>query len=185
MRQLFAAALLFLAVVALPARATDLNRCIGADGHPVFTDKPCEDLGATVRPEPAAAPTSGTSTAERAHPRDCARTTDTLQKGLQAAIAAGDVNQVAAFYHWPGISSAESEEILKRLQVIAARPVLSLDLIRPQQAQGSDGYRTVASELPREASAIEVVQVRSAGDPERIHTVLMLIPYAGCWWVHF
>ena len=185
MRPLLAALFLLLAVIAPPARATDLNRCVGADGHSVFTDKPCEDVGAKVRPEPAAAPTSGTAVADRTRSHDCARTTDALRNGLQAAVAAGDVNQVAAFYHWPGITSAESEDILKRLQAIAARPLLSLNLIRPRQPQDADVYRTVASEQPGEASAIDLVQARSTGDPEPVHTVLSLTQYAGCWWVHF
>ena len=190
MRLLFTAALLWLAVVAAPARAADLNRCVAADGHPVFTDKPCADVGATIRPEPAAAPAPDATGAQPKRPRNCARTTDELRDGLRAALATGDVNQVASFYHWPGISGAESEDILKRLQAIAERPTLALDLIRPRQAQTADGYRTVASEQAAEASAIEpaaieLVQARSTDDPERIRTVLSLTPSAGCWWVRF
>jgi hypothetical protein len=201
MRLLIAAVLLSLAVMMVPARAADLNRCIGADGNPVFTDKPCEDVGATLRPQPpAAAPSgsapagSGPSTMRLAHSRDCARTPDALREGLRSALATGDVNQVAAFYHWPGISSAESEGILTRLQTIAARPLLSLDLIRPHQTQTAEDHRTIASEQVAESAmepaaiepaAIEIVQARTPDDPERVRTVLPLTQYAGCWWVRF
>jgi hypothetical protein len=197
MRLLIAAVLLSLAAIVLPAHAADLNRCIGADGHPVFTDKPCEDVGATLRPQPPAAAPAGSSQApmQLAHSRDCARTTDALRDGLRTALATGNVNQVAAFYHWPGISGAESEGILTRLQTLAARPLLSLDLIRPHQTQTAEGHRSVGAEQDAEAStiepadvqpaAIELVQARSPDDPERVRTVLSLTQYAGCWWVRF
>ncbi len=46
--------LFLLMLAALPAHAADVHRCIGADGGAIFTDKLCENIGASVRPEPAA-----------------------------------------------------------------------------------------------------------------------------------
>ena len=51
--------LLLLATAAVPrtAAAQAVQRCIGADGRTVFTDRRCEEIGAVQRvPAPAAPP---------------------------------------------------------------------------------------------------------------------------------
>ncbi len=188
MRLIAIAAFVLFAAIALPAHAAGLNRCIDPDGHSVFTDKSCEDVGAVVRPVPAPSPAFGTAGgAQRVHVhvRDCARSTDDLQSGLEAALAARDVNRVAGFYQWAGISSDESASILKRLQAITDRPLAAVNLIRSHQPVDENGYETVASAQPSEASAIELVQTRSANDPTPARTGFALSRYMGCWWIHF
>ena len=186
MRLILAALLVLLALVALPARANGLNRCIAAGGGSIFTDQSCEDIGATVRPEPI--PTSGAVSTGRLRVHGCSRTTGDLQYGLQSALAAGDVNQIASFYHWPGITTQRSVAILKRLQAIADHPLLSIDLIHPQQTQpppDTDGYETVATARHGEAIGIQIVQTRSDTNAMPVRTVFALTQYLGCWWVHF
>lgn len=178
--------LFLLALTALPAHAADVHRCIGADGGVIFTDKLCADIGASVRPQPTTFP-GATSTVSSSHlgTRGCARTPDELKHGLQTALNAGNVNQVAAFYHWPGISGAESDGILKRLQTIADRPLLSVQWIRSHQPADGGGYSSVASEAPIDASAVELVQARSGSDTTQVRTTLTVTHYVGCLWVHF
>ncbi len=179
--------LMLLCVAALPAYAAEPHRCIDTHGGAIFTDQQCEDIGASVRPEPA--PASEAATTGRLHARTCARTTDGLLRGLRNALAAGDVNQLAAIYHWPGITSAGSDAILKHLQAIAARPLLSVELIRerPQDADrsmtGASG--TIASTQAPQTSAIELVQGRSGADAMPMRTVFALTENAGCWFVRF
>jgi hypothetical protein len=185
MRSTVAALFFLLAFVAMPAHANALHRCIGTDGGSIFTDQACDDIGASMRPEPAPASASGTASTSRLRSRSCARTTDGLLHGLRAALASGDVNQVAAFYHWPGITSAGSEDILKRLQTLATRQVVSAELIRQHPPPDADGFQTVASGQESEASVIELVQTRSGADATPVRTVFALTPYMGCWWVHF
>ncbi|HEV2607038.1 MAG TPA: hypothetical protein VGT79_03555 [Xanthomonadaceae bacterium] len=185
MRSLIAALLLLFAFVALPARAAGMNRCVGPDGHSVFTDQHCEDVGAVVRPEPA--PIFGSASTQRVHVHvhDCARTADELHNGLEAALAAHDVNRIAGFYQWAGISSAESADILKRLQAIADRPLAEVHLVRRHAPTDANGYQTVASARPSEAIAIELVQTRSGNNPTPAHTEFALTAYMGCWWIRF
>lgn len=180
--------LMLLCVASLPARAAETHRCLDAHGGAIFTDHQCEDIGASVRPEPA--PASGATNTGRLHVRTCARTTDGLLHGLKIALAAGDVNQVAAFYHWPGITSAGSDNILKRLQAIAAHPLVSAELIRQSASRDTEGFQTVASQgiasgPTPEASGIELVQARSGGDITPMRIVFALTENAGCWFVHF
>jgi hypothetical protein len=185
MRLLAIAVLLLFATIALPARAAGMNRCVGPDGHSVFTDQHCEDVGAVVRPEPA--PPFGSAGTQRVHVHvhDCARTTDDLHNGLESALAAHDVNRIAGFYQWAGISSAESADILKRLQAIADRPLAEVRLVRPHQPTDANGDQTVASAHPSEPIAIELVQTRSSNDPTPARTEFALTAYMGCWWIRF
>lgn len=184
MRRVCIAILLLLAAAGMRAHAADVNRCVDANGHPVFTDKHCEDVGASLRIDPVPVATGATSPV-RVHVRDCAHTTEDLRRGLQAALATGDVNKVAAFYQWAGATTASSEDVLKRLQAIATRPVVAVELVRPHQAPDSEGFTTVASTQEFAASAIELVQSRSANDPTQVRTSLALTAYMGCWWVRF
>jgi hypothetical protein len=185
MRLIAIAALLFFATIVLPARAEGVHRCVGANGAAVFTDQHCEDVGAVVRPEPA--PPFGAAPTQRVHVHvhDCARTTDDLHNGLEAALAAHDVNRIAAFYQWAGISSAESADILKRLQAIADRPLAAVHLVRPHEPTDANRDQTVASAKPSEARAIELVQTRSSNDPSPMRTEFALTAYMGCWWIRF
>jgi hypothetical protein len=166
-----------------PAHASGLHRCVDANGAPIFSDQPCEDIGAKVRQD--AAPASGAASAGRLHVRTCARTPEGLLRGLKIALAAGDVNQLSAFYHWPGIGTAEADEILKRMQQLIGRPLVSAELIRAHPPSDGDGFQTVASAQPAEATAIELVQSRSTADNTPVHTTFALIQYVDCWWVHF
>ena len=95
MRLIPIVALLLLAVIALPARAAGMNRCIGPDGHSVFTDQHCEDVGAVVRPEPAPAFGSAGPQRVHVHVHECARTAGDLHDGLESALAAHEVNRSA------------------------------------------------------------------------------------------
>jgi len=185
MRSFTVALFLLFAFVALPASAEGVHRCVGANGGAVFTDQHCEDVGAIVRPEPA--PPFGSASAQRmhVHVHDCARTTDELHKGLEAALAAHDVNRIAGFYQWAGISSAASADILKRLQAIADRPLAAVHLVRAHQSTYSNGYQTVASARPSEAVAIELLQTRASNDASPTRTEFALTAYMGCWWIRF
>jgi len=176
--------LLFASVLA-PASAESVHRCIGANGGAIFTDQRCEDIGAVVRPDPA--PPFGAAGAQRVHVHvhDCARTIDDLHSGLEAALAAHDVNRVAGFYQWTGISGAESVGILNRLQAIAGRPLAEVNLVRPHQPVDANGYETAASPRASEASAIELLQTRSGNDPTPARTEFALSRNMGCWWIHF
>jgi hypothetical protein len=162
MRTLVIASLFLLAAPMAHAHPGDLNRCVDNQGHAVFTDKPCEELGATAR-APAPTPADSTAPAKpHVHAHDCANDLKELKDGLEAALLAADVNRFAAFYYWPGTSGAESETILKHLQGIVARPLVSVTLLH---------------------GAVEIAQTRSTADPTPVSTVLPLNTYMGCWWV--
>jgi hypothetical protein len=162
MRTPIIASLFLFAAPMAQAHPGDLNRCVDAQGHAVFTDKPCEELGATAR-APTPTPVDPMAPGRpHVHVHDCAGDMKELKDGLEGALVAADVNRVAAFYYWPGTSGAESEGILKRLQAIVARPFVSVNVLH---------------------GAVEITQTHSTSDPTPVSTVLPVSSYMGCLWV--
>ena len=130
-----------------PARANsgDLNRCIGADGRSVCTDQPCAAMDASSRPQaPNITDSNKAAPAVRVHVRDCAATIPALRDGIQAALAAGDVNKFAAFFQWAGTGSREADAILDHLQAIVVRPLIAVTVLRAHGDAG-DGARVAVA----------------------------------------
>lgn len=178
--------LLSIALCIRPAHASNgLNRCIGADGTSIFTDRKCEDIGAVQRADPAPVPGNTGESYSRLSASMCARQPDDLLAGIGNAIGAGDVNQVAAYYHWPGVSAEESITIFKRLQALVDHPLLSIDLQYSQAAGDELSHELPGDAPPRRAYGVRILQIRSERDPTPIHSVLTLRRNIGCWWVRF
>jgi len=195
MRSIFPVLFLLLVLCARTAHAGNgLNRCIGVDGTSIFTDQKCEDIGAVQRIDPPPLP-GNPGNGFRLRANACARKPDDLLHGLENAIRAADVNQVAAFYHWPGVSADGAVAILNRLQGLIDRPLLSIELLyshRPQDESSVDEPGMVGSRdemhddaVPRQAYAVQIVQNRSQRDGTPIRSTLSLRRNIDCWWVRF
>ena len=178
--------LLMIVDCARPAYAGNgLNRCIGSDGTSIFTDQKCEDIGAVQRADPAPVAGNLGNGFSRLRANACARKPEDLLYGIESAINAGDVNQIAAFYHWPGVSSAASVGIFQRLQRLVEPPVLSIELLYARAPHDEYDSNRVIGNSPRRAYAVEVVQSRSQRDSTSIRSALALRTNIGCWWVQF
>ena len=114
--------LLLLATAAVPrtAAAQAVQRCIGADGRTVFTDRRCEEIGAVQR-VPAPAAVAGNT---RRIGQACPRRLSDLVGELGAAIQSGDVNRLSALYDWRGVSGSTATQRFDQLEAMVARPLL-------------------------------------------------------------
>lgn len=111
-----------------PARAQQsaLNRCESPAGGTIYTDRPCDSLGAiprVVRGMPAPAGSGP-------YRSGCARTLPALSAAITAAIDAHDVNGLASVYHWVGQNAQSGDRILQQLQAIADRPLVDIVVLR-------------------------------------------------------
>ena len=202
MRPIILLLLPLLALIARPAHAGNgLNRCLGADGTSIFTDRTCADIGAIERVEPLPLPGNVGDDNGQHGISACARNPGDLLRGLKNALDAGDVNRLAAFYHWPGVSTAASFAILKRLQALVDHPLLSVDLLYPHRSDDASGggdssngdIRSGESDSdavrddppPGQAYAVQIVLSQSGLDPAPIRNTLELRRNIGCWWVRF
>lgn len=103
------------------AQEPPLNRCAGPGGDTVYTDRPCETVGARERlPRSAIASTYGLRRG------GCARNLQDLIYEITAAIDNRDVNRLGAVYHWVGHSPESGYRILDQLQAIADRPLVDI-----------------------------------------------------------
>jgi len=179
MRHPIALLLLAACFVATAARANpgDLNRCVGPDGRSIYTDKPCDEVGAIVKPAVAKDP-GASEKPFHVHVHDCARTLAELRDGLHAALVARDVNKATGFYHWPGVGNAGADGVFRRFDAIVARPILSVDLVRSHAVTDDDGNAIAG------AGALVIVQGRG-DDASALRTELGLVRNMGCWWVRF
>jgi hypothetical protein len=189
-----------------------LRACVGADGIPIFTDRRCEDLGATEQQARAAPPGAMLSPGLlRVH--SCARNQDDLLAGVRAALESHDANRLADFYHWTGMGTAEGYRLMARLDAFSARPVVDVQLVRgaradpdpeadyfqfqppvppatpdpPADAEPGADPSAEAPAPPRRPHArlLRVDQMRSDRDVAATITYFHLLTNAGCWWMRF
>jgi len=165
-----------------------VRRCAAADGTLVFTDRRCEDVGATER-VPHDAALSG---ARHGYRGGCSRNLQDLIFEMTAAIDSRDVNRLASLYHWVGMSSRSSVGVMGRLDTIAQRPLVDIIALQPvrrvvvgeedsaQPDIDPDDYpRAAANRTP---VALRVEQTLANGStPAR--TVFGLRRHLDCWWI--
>jgi len=126
--------LLLLCLCAAPAAAQKVNRCTGADGATVFSDRRCEDLGAIDRLPPRAAPSAGSEGASGLYRPQCVRRLSELAQQIRTAVDARDVNRLSTLYWWNGVSDEAARRILDRLDAITQRPLVAIVPVSPEPA---------------------------------------------------
>ncbi|TKS52780.1 DUF4124 domain-containing protein [Luteimonas yindakuii] len=191
MRRPAALALALLAVLAgaLPAgpgHAQSINRCTGADGTTIYTDRRCSDIGAVTRPQRAGM----AAAAPRAY-RGCARNVQDLVHEVSAAIDGRDVNRLAGVYHFAGMSSRSGHHVMDRLDTIVQRPLVGIVPVQaetpaPVQAAGygASTFPPLATAASARRRPVALRLEQTVGD--RITprgTMLGLRRHMGCWWV--
>lgn len=124
--------LLLLCLCSAPAAAQQVNRCTGADGATVFSDRRCEDLGAIDRLPPRAAPSAASEGASGLYRPQCVRRLSELAQQIRTAVDARDVNRLSTLYWWNGVSDEAARRILDRLDAIVQRPLVAIVPVLPQ-----------------------------------------------------
>jgi hypothetical protein len=119
---------LLAAVAWWPSHAqAQVRRCTGPDGSPVYTDRPCEYIGAVERlPRAQVAARAGTRGGG-----GCARTVRELVYQLTAAFDGHDVNRLAGVAHWVGMSTQAAYRQMNRLDAIARQPLIDIVPVYP------------------------------------------------------
>ena len=159
------------------AAAAQVNTCAYPDGSLVYTDKACATVGA--RP----ATDTGRPRIAARYRNACARDFPALLIELSTAIEVGDVNQLAAFYQWTGLSTRAGYDIMARLETIAGRPLVDIVPLyaTPEPVAGSLYYPPLDAEAHRPVG-VRIEQTLDNGTTPA-STTLRLAREAGCWWV--
>lgn len=190
--------LLSASVWAHAAPAQDVRRCERADGSVVFTDRRCADEETEQAPPKtstqAADPATGPRTRLAVAP-SCSRSPDDLVYGVRTAIDMRDTNQLAEHYHWVGVSDAQAEQLMDRLERIVNSPLMDIQLLYPDQAErplpGEEGNVAYddgeVPEITRQRApyALRLLQFRSDASSQTQSSVLRLRRHFDCWWMQF
>lgn len=171
------------------AQSPRLNRCTDAQGQSVYTDRPCDSVGARSRLPPPA-PTGSTLPRDTLGAR-CPRRLSELVEALRTGIVSNDVNRLSSLYLWGAVSDAGAQRILGQLESLARRPLVDVVPVYPSQAlpqsqdegqspaaQGSDSVASVA----RHPIGLRLEQTLP-GSVSRASTVLGLRRQYGCFWI--
>ena len=120
--------------VSTPAHAQQVQRCTTLTGEKVYSDKPCEDIGAIDRLPQVAGDRAGTQGSSSLYRGGCSRTLSDLVYQISSAVEAKDVNRLASVYQWSGISNESANRILDRLEAVVNRPLVDIVPVRPEPA---------------------------------------------------
>jgi len=165
------------------AQSTRLNRCTDAQGQSVYTDRPCDSVGAQSRRPPP--PPAGSTLQRDSLGASCPRRLSELVQALHDAVNTQDVNRLSTLYLWSAVSDAGAQRILGQLESVVRRPLVDVVPVYPQQdqqlspaAQGSDPERAA----PRHPIGLRLEQTLP-GSAARAATVLGLRRQYGCFWI--
>ncbi|WP_164073361.1 MULTISPECIES: DUF4124 domain-containing protein [Stenotrophomonas] len=171
------------------AQSTRLNRCTDAQGQSVYTDRPCDSVGAQSRRPPP--PQAGSTLQRDSLGASCPRRLSELVQALHDAVNTQDVNRLSTLYLWSAVSDAGAQRILGQLESVVRRPLVDVVPVYPQgdqqlpleegqspAAQGSDPGTPVA----RHPVGLRLEQTLP-GSAARAATVLGLRRQYGCFWI--
>ncbi|MDQ3288372.1 MAG: hypothetical protein M3Q42_08930 [Pseudomonadota bacterium] len=178
----FCALLALMALVASACLApvdaqAEVNRCTTAQGIALYTDRRCTDLGAV--PDRSAVAGGGSG---RFYRGGCARNVQDLMYEVTTAIDSGDVNRLAAVYHWTGMSGRAGYAVMSRLGTVVRRPLIDIVPITAAGPEGEDAWLYPQTTVDEPPVALRLEQTRAnSATPSR--TVFGMHRHFGCYWL--
>jgi hypothetical protein len=174
--------LLTLGAPALHAQ-TAIHRCVAANGTPVFTDQPCNSLGAT-----RAATASGGSTQAAAPDGTCPATPAVLKARVADAFNAGDANALAGLMLWQGYGRGAAMADMRRLQSLVREPLVGFGDTTDTGADTDalPPWPPFADNASGDSDDADILTVRLGGttdDGSAREARFGIVPRAGCLWL--
>lgn len=116
--------------------AQEVKRCRNAQGLLVYTDKPCDLVGAV--PVLAKPPTEEGARLADGSPKHVRtfcpnRTPNGLVQALTSALQSRDANRVAGLFHWVGSGGKSATAKMQRIQRMADRQTVEVRLVHVRQ----------------------------------------------------
>ncbi len=183
----------FIAIHFFPnlALAQEFRRCVSADGSVIFTDKSCLE-SQTEKQVVADIPITNSGARPLIPlPESCNHSASGLLYNVRTAIDMQNVNQLAKYYHWIGLSDAQAENILTRLELLVSKPLADIRLIQAYQASApidsieQDIDSEIQSTEPTSSPiGLKVIQYQS-NNTNLESTQFRLQRNFNCWWIRY
>lgn len=144
----FLLTVLLVSCIAGSALAQDINRCTGADGSAVFTDRDCRSIDALpANPPPGRSTERSDLIISEGFKTHCPQRLSQLVARIEDAIHGNNVNQLSSLYWWSGQNNADASRLLERLESLASRPLVEIAPVYPA-ARPDPGWSGDATESP-------------------------------------
>jgi hypothetical protein len=168
-----------LACTSASAFAQDgIRRCIGENGEPVFSDRPCTTIAPAIDARATPRDPSSTTT------QTCATSASELRERVVDAFAMRNALALSGLLLWDGYGGASATSELQSLARLVVEPLVAVDL---------DEFDTPASLPSDEGSSVRqrpserALTIRTARDldhvPQEARTSFELVDHGGCWWL--
>lgn len=173
-------ALALCAPLAHAQAAQPVYRCIGAQGEPVFSGRPC----GTPAPQPgsaSAAPTGATGSV-------CAGSPGALRQAIAQAFAAHDVNQLAGLLLWRGMGQSSARATLSGLSAWLKQPLTGITAAGtagPSPEPQPAGATSSAPPAPATSAAPPTGFAVSTGGVDGHTRDFGVVESGACWWLTF
>lgn len=164
--------LVFMLAMSLAGAASGqlvINRCIGENDVPIYTDRACSMLDSQDYVAPPAEPVLITRPSLL---QGCSREIEGLQGQVRAALALKDVNSLSGLYHWAGARDYTADMVMPVLVAVARKPLVEMGL----ESIELDGVEVPVS--------LWLDQYKPDRPGETVRTHFSLVMNAGCWWLH-
>jgi hypothetical protein len=184
--------LLFVWVCSANLHAQDVRRCLQSDGTVVVTDGVCatDAIEKARVPEPILRTPGLPKRAGIPAPPACNSTAEDLQYSVRTAIDMRDINQLAKHYHWPGVTDAQAEALMDRLEKLLLKPVLDVQLLYSQTTPepGLDYLSPDEMDIglaARTPYGLKITQYQGNADDTLQSTAFRLQRHYNCWWIRY
>ncbi|WP_254425000.1 DUF4124 domain-containing protein [Rhodanobacter sp. B04] len=174
---------------------TEIHRCVGADGHPLFTDQPCAALQATPV-SPAAATSSLGNPSAAPPPVMCAANLGELRQSVIDAFASHDANRLAGLMLWGGYGRGAAIADIRSLGSLMKQPLLDISPADDPASDASSAQRPASTgSLADPFDPQPAVSAPASGSQLVLHTTgndgsgaprewrFDIVRRAGCLWL--
>jgi len=169
--------LVFLACTTGAQADAAINRCTGADGGLIYTDRSCAAIGSEARlPVTEVVPRF----APPALGFGCAANSpEAMRSAVHLALQERDANALAGLYNFDGRSARSAAPIMRRLQNLSRRSAVAIDL----EHTSTDSILGWAMPAPDELPRLRISH-HAAGREGALHIdSFRLHRAAGCIWL--
>ncbi|HEX6613777.1 MAG TPA: DUF4124 domain-containing protein [Rhodanobacteraceae bacterium] len=173
-----------------PGARSQIHRCTGAGGEPVFTDQPCgsAELAVTVasgnldKGDQANAADAASAEGGLRIAATCPQSPEEVRDRIEVAFNDDNPNALAGLFDWRGYSHQGADARLKDFTRWLKRPLVVVQFTGHADPSGAEPGD--ADYTPSDPTGLTVL-TQTAGEPIPETRSFGMTQQGGCWWLSF